>query len=146
MGRGTSERRKKTGNAVSIVILILGALLLLYPVASTLSYQYRTVKQNEAYATDIAALDSGAKAEQLKNAREYNDRLLAAGPHARAPIEGDPGFDDYMGQLTLPEQYHIMARIPSLRSKVEEGSVGVVAARYRLADGRVTSVQEHFAG
>lgn len=111
MGRGTSERRKKTGNTVSIVILILGALLLLYPVASTLSYQYRTVKQNEAYATDIAALDSGAKAEQLKNAHEYNDRLLAAGPHARAPIEGDPGFDDYMGQLTLPEQYRIMARI-----------------------------------
>lgn len=111
MGTPKSERRKKTNNIVSIIILILGALLLLYPVASTLSYQYRTVKQNEAYATDIEALDAGAKAEQLRKAHEYNDRLLAAGPHARAPIDGDPGFADYMTQLTLPEQYHIMARI-----------------------------------
>lgn len=106
-----TERRKKTNNIVSLIILIVGALLLLYPVASTLSYQYRTIKQNEAYSTDVAALDSEAKAEQLRRAHEYNDRLLENGPHARPPVEGDPGFDDYMSQLTLPDQYRIMARI-----------------------------------
>ena len=111
MGTPKTERRKKTSNIVSIIILILGALMLLYPVASTLSYQYRTIKQNEAYSTDIDALDEGAKQEQLRRAHEYNDRLLATGPHARPAVEGDPGFDDYMSQLTLPEQYHIMARI-----------------------------------
>ena len=57
MGTPKTERRKKTSNIVSIIILILGALMLLYPVASTLSYQYRTIKQNEAYSTDIDALD-----------------------------------------------------------------------------------------
>ncbi|WKK62140.1 carbonic anhydrase [Corynebacterium sp. P3-F1] len=53
------------------------------------------------------------------------------------------GIEEVHAEVTAE---HIMARIPSLQEKVEDGSVGVVAARYRLEDGRVTSVQEHFAG
>lgn len=109
----TQQKRKdgKRSNAVSWVILILGALLLLYPIASTLSYQYRTILQNEAYAGAVQDLTDEAKQEQLRLAHEYNDRLLAAGPHARPPEDSDPGFADYMEQLSLPEQYRIMARI-----------------------------------
>lgn len=39
---------------------------------------------------------------------------------------------------------HVIARIPELAEGLEAGRIGVVAARYRLADGRVTSVAEHF--
>ena len=108
MGGVDKQKRK---NAASWLILILGALLLLYPIASTLSYQYRTIRQNEEYAGAVQELSDEAKAEQLRLAREYNQRLLEAGPHARPAVDGDPGFADYMSQLTLPEQYRIMARV-----------------------------------
>ena len=108
----SENRGKNRGkNAVSWIILILGALLLLYPIASTLSYQYRTIKQNEAYAGAVDDLTDETKQEQLRLAHEYNDRLLAEGPHARPPEDSDPGFADYMSQLSLPEQYHMMARV-----------------------------------
>ena len=37
------KKTNKRSNAVSWIILILGALLLLYPIAATLSTQYRPV-------------------------------------------------------------------------------------------------------
>ena len=61
----------------------------------------------------------------------------------RAGRDDRAGIEEVHAEVTAE---HIMARIPALQSKVDEGSVGVVAARYRLEDGRVTSVQEHFAG
>lgn len=106
-----AKKKNKRSNAVSWIILILGALLLLYPIAATLSTQYRQIRQNDEYAGAVNELSDDARAEQLRLAHEYNDRLLASGPHARPPVEGDPGFDDYMSQLTLPESYHVMARV-----------------------------------
>ncbi|MDK8794917.1 carbonic anhydrase [Corynebacterium sp. MSK041] len=41
---------------------------------------------------------------------------------------------------------HLVHRIPPVQARIADGSLGVVAARYRLEDGRVTSVEEHFAG
>ena len=114
-----AKKTKRGSNAVSWIILILGALLLLYPIASTLSAQYRQIQQNEEYADAVQSLSDDTRAEQLRLAHEYNDRLLAAGPHARAPEEGDPGFHDYMAQLTLPESYHVMARVRIPRINVD---------------------------
>lgn len=108
---GSVDKQKRGKNVVSWIILILGALLLLYPIASTLSAQYRLIKQNEAYSGAVSEMSDDAKEEQLRQAHEYNDWLLHEGPHAREPKDGDPGFDYYMQQLTLPEQYHIMARV-----------------------------------
>ncbi|KAA8730795.1 beta-hydroxylase [Corynebacterium tuscaniense] len=41
---------------------------------------------------------------------------------------------------------HLIHRIPPVQAKIADGSLGIVAARYRLEDGRVTVVEEHFAG
>lgn len=38
---------------------------------------------------------------------------------------------------------HLIDRIPAIQAGVKDGSLGVVAARYRLADGRVETVSEH---
>jgi len=85
--------------------------LLLYPIASTLSSRYRRIQQNEEYAGAVQQLSDDAKAQQLQMAHEYNQRLLAQGPYARPPVESDPGFGDYMAQLTLPESYRVMVRV-----------------------------------
>lgn len=114
-----AKKSKRGSNVVSWIVLILGALLLLYPIASTLSAQYRQIKQNEEYAGAVQELSDDVKARELARAHEYNARLLAAGPHARAPRDSDPGFGDYMSQLTLPESYHVMARVRIPRINVD---------------------------
>lgn len=40
---------------------------------------------------------------------------------------------------------HLVDRIPALQDGTDDGSIGVVAARYSLADGRVETVATHFA-
>ncbi|AWB84648.1 carbonic anhydrase [Corynebacterium liangguodongii] len=40
---------------------------------------------------------------------------------------------------------HLIDRIPALQEGAADGSIGVVAARYSLAEGRVETVEEHFA-
>lgn len=40
---------------------------------------------------------------------------------------------------------HLIDRIPSLQATMSKGSLGVVAARYSLADGRVETVGTYFA-
>nr|VDG64074.1 carbonic anhydrase [Streptococcus thermophilus] len=39
---------------------------------------------------------------------------------------------------------HLRHRIPAVEGRIADGSLGIVAARYRLEDGRVTPVGEHF--
>lgn len=41
---------------------------------------------------------------------------------------------------------HLLHRIPAAKGRVEDGTLGIVAARYRLEDGRVTPVMERFGG
>ncbi|WJY68831.1 class C sortase [Corynebacterium auris] len=106
-----TETRSRSGNALSLITLLLGAMLLLYPVVSTLANHYSMIRQNEVYSDTVASLSDEAKAEQLRRAHEYNDWLLRTGPHARAPKPGDEGFDYYMSQLTLPENFETIARI-----------------------------------
>lgn len=106
-----APKTSRRGNLFSLVILLLGAALLLYPVVSTLANHYSTIRQNEVYTGALASLSDEAKAEQLRLAHEYNDWLLATGPHARPPVEGDDGFDYYMSQLNLPENFSVIARI-----------------------------------
>ncbi|MDY5786219.1 MULTISPECIES: carbonic anhydrase [unclassified Corynebacterium] len=39
---------------------------------------------------------------------------------------------------------HLVDRIPAIQAGIAAGDLGVVAARYRLEDGRVETVMEHF--
>lgn len=107
----TEQKRRKKSNAVSIIALILGALLLLYPVVSTLANHNKLMRQTEAYSGKVADLSDDEKAHQLQRAHEYNDRLLAEGPHARPPVSTDPGMDDYMSQLNVDGPTGMIARI-----------------------------------
>ncbi|WP_249399746.1 class C sortase [Corynebacterium qintianiae] len=110
-GTPRAAKPARRGNVFSLIILLLGAALLLYPVVSTLANHYTTIRQNEVYSGALASLNDEAKAEQLRLAHEYNDWLLASGTHARPPVQGDDGFDYYMSQLNLPENYSTIARI-----------------------------------
>ncbi|WP_165164989.1 class C sortase [Corynebacterium qintianiae] len=105
------KKKKQRGNVVSLIVLFIGALLLLYPVVSTLSNHYKLIRQNEVYSGAVESLSDIDKAEQLRRAHEYNAWLLDTGPHARPPVPGDDGFDYYISQLTLPENFAIIARI-----------------------------------
>ena len=104
-------KKKKRGDIVSLLVLLLGAALLLYPVVSTLANHLTQIRQNEEYAGAVESLSDEQKAEQLRLAHEYNDWLLKTGTHARAPRPGDDGFDYYMSQLVLPENFSVIARI-----------------------------------
>lgn len=53
------------------------------------------------------------------------------------------GIEEVHAQVTAE---HLMHRIPDVQGRVDDGTLGLVAARYRLEDGRVTAVEEHFAG
>ncbi|SDL93759.1 sortase A [Corynebacterium mycetoides] len=105
------KKKNQRGNVVSLIVLIIGALLLLYPVVSTLSNHYKLIRQNEVYSGAVESLSDEDKAEQLRLAHEYNAWLLETGPHARPPVPTDDGFDYYINQLTLPENFAVIARI-----------------------------------
>lgn len=102
---------KRKGNTLSIIGLILGALLLLYPVVATLASHDQHRRQTEAYSTQIASADQHQLDAIIARAHEYNQRLLTTGTHARPPVANDPDMPDYMQQLHLPEAGRIMARI-----------------------------------
>lgn len=112
----STQKKRKKGNAVSIIALLLGALLLLYPVVSTLANHNKLMRQTEAYSGKVADLSQDEKERQLQRAHEYNDRLLAEGPHARPPVNTDPGMEDYMSQLNVdgPQGMIARIRIPSI--------------------------------
>lgn len=104
-------RASRSRNLLSILALVVGALLLLYPVVSTLATHYTQMRQNEVYSGAVADLTDDAKARELARAHEYNDWLLATGPHARPARAGDEGLDYYLSQLSLPENFQVIARI-----------------------------------
>ncbi|WP_342318404.1 carbonic anhydrase [Corynebacterium mayonis] len=61
--------------------------------------------------------------------------------HAVGHVSRDEVEKDHAG-ITAE---HLVDRIPAIQDRVKSGTLGVVAARYRLADGRVETVAEHFA-
>lgn len=103
--------RKRAGNLISLIGLILGALLLLYPIVATLATNEQLRRQADAYSEHTTNLSAEERDAQLARARDYNQRLLATGTHARPPAPNDPDMPDYMAQLNLPGSGGIMARI-----------------------------------
>ena len=59
------NKKKKKSNAVSIIALILGALLLLYPVVSTLANHNKLMRQTEAYSGKVEDLSQEEKTANL---------------------------------------------------------------------------------
>ncbi|WP_018018140.1 carbonic anhydrase [Corynebacterium capitovis] len=56
--------------------------------------------------------------------------------------EGRAGVEKEHARITAE---HLIDRVPAVRDGLDAGTLGVVAARYRLEDGRVEPVLERFA-
>jgi len=100
-----------------MVWIILGVLILLFPIVATLYNDYRLEQVARGYEDSVHRIEPSHRVEQyLAEARAYNKALAAQGHHARPPQSDQPGWQEYLGTLDAPETHQIMARvsIPSI--------------------------------
>ena len=106
------QRRSARARRRSAVWIILGVLLLLYPLVATLWNNYQLGLQAQLYQDSVSQIDPpDERARIIEQAREYNARLAAQGHHALPPRPESPGFDDYMATLATERTGGAMARI-----------------------------------
>ncbi|GAB3086285.1 carbonic anhydrase [Corynebacterium aquatimens] len=101
------------------------------------------VLSHESCGAVAAAMNSFQKGNIPKDLqRVFVEKIAPSVIQAKSEGHLDPaGVEATHAKVTAE---HIIARIPELAEGLVSGDVGVVAARYRLEDGRVTSVEEHF--
>lgn len=106
--RQTPTRRNRRG----LVWIIIGTLILLYPVVGTLYNDHRLDEMATNYEQGVQDIRPSARTRQyLDQAWAYNAGLAEQGHHARVAREGDPGFEEYMNTLNAPETHGAIARI-----------------------------------
>ena len=113
----TKKPRKQKKRRRDLVWIILGVLILLYPIVATLYNDWQLNNQAEAYSHDVDNIQPPQLTQHyLQQARAYNEYLAKQGHHARPAKEGDEGFDRYMKTLNPPETKGVMSRlrIPSI--------------------------------
>lgn len=102
-------RRRRGG---TLLLVILGTMILLYPVVATVWNDYRFERIAQKYAEDVEAIEPVTEVERyLDQARQYNAQAALVGHPPRRDEEGDPDFERYMGILNPPETQGVMARI-----------------------------------
>ena len=102
------SRKKKS----SLWLVILGILVLLYPIVATQYNDWQLQRQAEDYRRAIERIDPAAQREAyLQQAHEYNDWLAEQGHHAFPPNPSSPGFERYMKTLNAPEAAGAIARL-----------------------------------
>lgn len=96
------QRRPKTSPVLAIVLVILGVLVMLYPVTSTVWNNHLATKAAQEYAQLEKKTPEEVKNTQWDAAREYNR------DHTTGPIldpwlaqidENNPAYADYLDQL-----------------------------------------------
>lgn len=109
--KGKRKAQKKRKNR-DLVWILLGVLILLYPIVATLYNDYKLNEQAQRYSENVESIEPDQRVmEYLEQARQYNAELAAQGHHARPAVEQDPGFERYMNTLNPPETEGVMARI-----------------------------------
>ena len=109
--KGKKKAQKKRKNR-DLVWILLGVLILLYPIVATLYNDYKLNEQAQRYSENVESIEPDQRVmEYLEQARLYNAELAAQGHHARPAVEQDPGFERYMNTLNPPETEGVMARI-----------------------------------
>ena len=109
--KGKKKAQKKRKNR-DLVWILLGVLILLYPIVATLYNDYKLNEQAQRYSENVESIEPDQRVmEYLEQARQYNAELAAQGHHARPAVEQDPGFERYMNTLNPPETEGVMARI-----------------------------------
>ncbi|MEJ5998945.1 class C sortase [Corynebacterium sp. H130] len=107
-GQGASRSKKRR----SWLWLMLGALLLLYPIVATLWNNHLIEQRARDYSTQVKDIEPREEILRLRReAHEYNAWLEAQGHHAMPPEESSPGFDRYMKTLAPPETKGTIGRI-----------------------------------
>lgn len=109
VGLDKTSRKKRRG---TLLLVILGTLILLYPVVATVWNDYRFERIAQKYAKDVEAIEPVSEVEKyLEQARIYNAEAAAVGHPPRRDEEGDPDFERYMSVLSIPETQGVMARL-----------------------------------
>lgn len=107
---GVSTRRKRSRR--SLIWVVLGVVVLLYPMVATIYNDYKIHQQAATYGKSVARIDPPEQLEHYRfQAHAYNSWLTQQGHHARPALPSDPGFDRYMETLNPPETFGVMARI-----------------------------------
>lgn len=106
------QQRKKRRKRRDLVWILLGVLILLYPIVATLYNDWQLNSQAEEYSHDVESIQPPQLTQHyLQEARAYNAELARKGHHARPAVNGDDGFDEYMKTLNPPETKGVMARL-----------------------------------
>lgn len=110
---GAGQRAStRVRNRRGLVWIIIGVVILLYPVVATLYNDHRLDGVAASYDQGVREIKPTERTlHYIEQAREYNRGLAATGHHARPAVEDDPGFGDYMKTLNAPETRGAIARI-----------------------------------
>lgn len=109
---GRAGRPSRVRRWRSLAWILIGILILSYPVVATLYNDYRIQKQAQDYSGAVEKIDPPNKAQQyLAEARDYNARLARQGHHALPPGDESPGWQEYLSTLNAPETNGMMGRI-----------------------------------
>lgn len=110
--KATAGASKSSKKRRSWLWLILGALLLLYPIVATLWNNHLIQQQAKDYSSSVKEIRPSDEVKRLRaEAEAYNAWLESQGHHAMPPEKSSPGFDRYMETLNPPETKGMMGRI-----------------------------------
>ena len=96
---------------VPVVSILLGVVLLLYPVAGQYYADFAQWRFSQQYSDDVAATGPDALQRELDHARAYNAALPATSltdPWTGTDTTTDPGYAAYLAELDL---FDAMARV-----------------------------------
>lgn len=99
----TGARHVRPGTVIAVIAMVLGILLLAYPIVSQSFSALSESTISKEWSGKQSAVDKTEKDKILRRAHDYNNRLRKG----ETPVSGigDPVSlldADYMGQLTLP--------------------------------------------
>lgn len=116
--RRKNRKKQRRGGYAPLIVVLLGVLLLLYPVVGTLLSDYELNKIAADYDKQTESIKPPTAAEKLiHKAREYNRKLAEKGRHPQVDTPNNPDFREYLTQLNMPLLGTVMAqiRIPSIK-------------------------------
>ncbi len=117
-GAPGSKRRRNLRVATPLILVLLGVLVLLYPVVATQHNNADQQRLASMYSAHLDALGPDVLTEELNAAEAYNEHLEAApilDPWLDSQRPDTPRYQEYLGQLDLDE---VMGRvtIPSIHA------------------------------
>ncbi|AKK03917.1 class C sortase [Corynebacterium epidermidicanis] len=106
-----AEKTKKKRNR-SWLWILLGVIVLLYPIVATLWNDHLLQRQADEYSSNVQNIHPNGEIDRLlADAHAYNSWLAQTGHHAMPPEPSSPGYDRYMSTLKNSSTGDTIARI-----------------------------------